>query len=101
MVLSFRFAPILFLFHCFLVLHSSQTSDESDDLGESAQEKKPEVTPRADQPEAGSSRVDKPPLRRCEVLVMALKDISSLPSNSSLFANIVTEHKICNMQSLH
>jgi len=46
--------------NCFPAL---ETSDESDDLGESAQDKKPEVTRRTDQPEAGSSRVDKPPLR--------------------------------------
>jgi len=63
-ILSFQVAPI-FLFLCFAVLHSLQTSEESDDLGESAQDKKPEVTRRTEQPEAGSSRIDKPPLRRC------------------------------------
>ena len=82
-VFSFQLAPV---FHCFLVIHSLQTSDESDDLGESAQDKKPEVTRRTDQPEAGSSRVDKPPLRRYELFLMSLKDISSLPSNFSILS---------------
>ena len=79
-ILSFQVAPI-FLFLCFAVLHSLQTSDESDDLGESAQDKKPEVTRRTEQPEAHSSRIDKPPLRRCSFFLMSFKDISCLQSN--------------------
>ena len=79
-LLSFQVAPI-FLFFGFAGLHSLQTSDESDDLGESAQDKKPEVTRRTEQPEAGSSRIDKPPLRRCNFFLMSFNDISCLPSN--------------------
>lgn len=79
-LLSFQVAPI-FLFLCFAVLHSLQTSDESDDLGESAQDKKTEVTRRTEQPEAHSSRIDKPPLRRCSFFLMSFKDISCLQSN--------------------
>jgi len=87
-------------FTVFLSYILLQTSDESDDLGESAQDKKPEVIQRTDQPEADSSRVEKPPLRKYEIFLMSLKAVSSLPSNFSSFANIVVEQrKICDTRN--
>ena len=51
---------LLFCFSCFPL----QTSGESDDLGESAQDKQPEVTRHREKPEARDSSVNKPPPRR-------------------------------------
>ncbi|KAL9951050.1 hypothetical protein ACROYT_G043643 [Oculina patagonica] len=47
--------------NCFPAL---ETSDESDDLGEGTHDKQLEVPRHTEQPEAGSSRVNEPPLRR-------------------------------------